>query len=532
MAERDVIVIGAGLGGSFAALRLAERGLKVMVLESGDLSEAPMLKGGVFARIGRKLRGGAQPAGPQWPETITRYQRDRAGRTRRIWPVLGRGPGGSSALYFGALGRFRREDLNGWPIGFDEMRDYYRAAESVMRLVGERDPLDEDDDSDSAVPPPMSARDQMIVADLTRAGMHPYRLRVGIGYLPGCNECLGRRCPRLCKADGYSRALVPGLATGRIALELGVSVTEILRVGTKWQVVGRDQDGLVRKHLVRNVIVASGAWNTPLLLDRSEGLWRARARPEMMGRGLVFHLSDLIVVLPRRGARLAETTGPSKTIAFRDLYGGEDGIGEVHSYGPRVNTGMMMNGLRARLDDMGLHWIGVAAELARPLAWLCAQILKSAVVFATIQPDPPLDENRVWEEVVPAAASSQRNGRPRIAFNYTAPPELRARSRRMRGRLAAAFAPNRILFPFPAGLPNLGHAMGTCRMGSDPAHSVVDPHGQVWGHPGLYVGDTSVFPSSGGAGPSLTVAALGLRLGDHLANLLIQQDPRSFTAAP
>jgi choline dehydrogenase-like flavoprotein len=46
------------------------------------------------------------------------------------------------------------------------------------------------------------------------------------------------------------------------------------------------------------------------------------------------------------------------------------------------------------------------------------------------------------------------------------------------------------------------------------------------------VGDTSVFPSSGGAGPSLTVAALGLRLGDHLANLLIQQDPRSFTAAP
>ncbi len=75
--------------------------------------------------------------------------------------------------------------------------------------------------------------------------------------------------------------------------------------------------------------------------------------------------------------------------------------------------------------------------------------------------------------------------------------------------------------------------MGTCRMGSDPAHSVVDPHGQVWGQTGLYVGDTSVFPSSGGAGPSLTVAALGLRLGDHLAAHFNQQDQRTnFTAAP
>ena len=59
--------------------------------------------------------------------------------------------------------------------------------------------------------------------------------------------------------------------------------------------------------------------------------------------------------------------------------------------------------------------------------------------------------------------------------------------------------------------------MGTCRMGADPGTSVVDPDGRLWDQDNLYVADASVFPSSGGTGPSLTVIALALRLGDHLA---------------
>lgn len=52
------------------------------------------------------------------------------------------------------------------------------------------------------------------------------------------------------------------------------------------------------------------------------------------------------------------------------------------------------------------------------------------------------------------------------------------------------------------------HIMGTCRMGSSPKKSVVNPQGQVWGVEGLYVSDASVFPSATGVNPMLTVYAI------------------------
>jgi choline dehydrogenase-like flavoprotein len=52
------------------------------------------------------------------------------------------------------------------------------------------------------------------------------------------------------------------------------------------------------------------------------------------------------------------------------------------------------------------------------------------------------------------------------------------------------------------------HQMGTCRMGGDAARHPVRPDGQVWGVPGLYVADASVFPESSGANPMLSVQAL------------------------
>ncbi|MDP2316149.1 MAG: GMC family oxidoreductase [Pseudomonadota bacterium] len=57
------------------------------------------------------------------------------------------------------------------------------------------------------------------------------------------------------------------------------------------------------------------------------------------------------------------------------------------------------------------------------------------------------------------------------------------------------------------------HPMGTCRMGNDPARSVVDPDGRVWGWQNLHVADASVFPTSLGVNPQVTVMALGLTIG-------------------
>ena len=58
--------------------------------------------------------------------------------------------------------------------------------------------------------------------------------------------------------------------------------------------------------------------------------------------------------------------------------------------------------------------------------------------------------------------------------------------------------------------------MGTTRMGTDPRTSVVDPDCRVHGVDNLFVAGSSVFPTSGYANPTATIAALAVRLADHL----------------
>lgn len=61
------------------------------------------------------------------------------------------------------------------------------------------------------------------------------------------------------------------------------------------------------------------------------------------------------------------------------------------------------------------------------------------------------------------------------------------------------------------------HVMGTCRMGVDPKRSVVGPFGEFHNIRGLYVADASVFPSSIGVNPQVTIMALATRTAEHIA---------------
>ena len=61
------------------------------------------------------------------------------------------------------------------------------------------------------------------------------------------------------------------------------------------------------------------------------------------------------------------------------------------------------------------------------------------------------------------------------------------------------------------------HHMGTTRMSSDPSAGVVDENSRVHGVKNLFVVGSSVFPTSGYANPTLSLVALAVRLGRHLA---------------
>jgi choline dehydrogenase-like flavoprotein len=60
------------------------------------------------------------------------------------------------------------------------------------------------------------------------------------------------------------------------------------------------------------------------------------------------------------------------------------------------------------------------------------------------------------------------------------------------------------------------HQCGTARMGLDPRSSVTDSFGRCHDHPNLFIADASVLPTSAAVNPALTIAALALRIGQHI----------------
>jgi choline dehydrogenase-like flavoprotein len=73
------------------------------------------------------------------------------------------------------------------------------------------------------------------------------------------------------------------------------------------------------------------------------------------------------------------------------------------------------------------------------------------------------------------------------------------------------------LFTIVHSIRTFSHALGTVRMGIDPATSPLDARGCYRGLENLFVVDGSALPRSAGLNPSLTIAANALRVGSHLA---------------
>jgi choline dehydrogenase-like flavoprotein len=63
------------------------------------------------------------------------------------------------------------------------------------------------------------------------------------------------------------------------------------------------------------------------------------------------------------------------------------------------------------------------------------------------------------------------------------------------------------------------HLAGTARMGDDPRTSVVNSDCRSWDIPNLWVCDGSIFPTTGGVNPSLTITSIAMRTADRIRAL-------------
>ena len=63
------------------------------------------------------------------------------------------------------------------------------------------------------------------------------------------------------------------------------------------------------------------------------------------------------------------------------------------------------------------------------------------------------------------------------------------------------------------------HLLGTCRMGNDPARSVVDRSHRAHDVPNLFLVDGSSFVTGGRGQPTCTIQALAYRAGAEITRL-------------
>jgi choline dehydrogenase-like flavoprotein len=257
------------------------------------------------------------------------------------------------------------------------------------------------------------------------------------------------------------------------------------------------------------VVLSAGALATPHLLLAS-GLERLNPGGHLVGRHLMRHCNAFVYGVFR--APPDDEDRHHKQIAINDFY-----FGDPEGGAPEGKLGNIQQIMAPQTGGVlrGLAALGAAGErLDRPLARAVRALTRFATGLQVIAEDQPRAENRV--EIDPGAPDRFGLPRLRVLHRYTE-RDLRARRalvRRAREILREAGAAATYVYP----VTTFSHAVGTARMGSDPATSVLDPRCAFRGLDNLWVVDGSSMPTSAGVNPSLTIAANALRAGEEITN--------------
>jgi len=516
----DVVVVGAGAGGSTAGLAAARLGRSVLFLERGRRidHDASVIKGRPYNWIGgpeAALKHGL------WPQPL--FRKDGDSETPD-YQVFGCGTGGTTAIFGMVMDRLRPDDFtprrffadvtgssvpDTWPLTYADLEPFYAQAEQLFRVRGTPDPLTPAAGALLDAPPPTD-KERAVLEALTACGLHPYRIHYAQDRAPDCSGCPGMLCARACRNDAGRVCLEPAVTQHGAQI---LSECRVVRLETEGRTVARaicEWGG--RRITIRGrvFVVAANALFTPALLLRSaneafpDGLANSSG---LVGRNLMLHVSDFLLV--RLKKRLGLDPEMHHGISLNDFYV-RDGtkLGNVHAH----STPVAREATQAFLQ-MHKRWINRLPERIRAaIASAGAYLHRGSTIFSTVVEDLPYVENRV----VPRAGSDDH-----VTYEYTYPNELRTRNWKLFRAFSDAIAPRFAVRPLrPIGMLNYGHVCGTCRFGLDPATSVLDRDNRAHDLDNLYVVDASFFPSSGGINPSLTIAANALRVGAQIASRL------------
>jgi choline dehydrogenase-like flavoprotein len=495
----DVAIVGSGVSGLLVARSLLSAGRSVVMLERGALkTHAEQLRDGVHAAD----VPGARPlheTAPGSPDYDWQY-------------VLG--VGGSTLHFEGQTPRFHPNDFRlrseygvgeDWPIGYDDLEPYYEKAEGLLGVAG--GPVGRHGRRASQPPHPLSPADRLIAPYLGPYGPLPsVRPTQAIGSRPAC--CGSAVC-ELCPVDARFtplNSLQDVLRHPRLELRQQTVAARLRLSQDKRRVDAIECIDASGNHVAveagRNVLCASGFEN-PALLLRS-GLDRADA-----GRFLFDHKHATVEVVLRRpaGAGMGASLSTGASQAFRD--------------GPfRSSRGSAF----VLVNNPGINLAAVLAQTLRD-----GRRGKKARTYAldrwrrTLALDVCIEDLPRAERRVTLSPNKDAFGLPKVRVAYAGVSRYHEEGvEAVRAGVASRLAPLGVedvrVSPGPEG----GHLLGTCRFGSGDT-GVVDADLRHLDVANLWVAGGSCFPAYSAAHPTLTIAALAIRLSEQLAGVPAKQ---------
>jgi len=543
----DAVIIGSGPGGATAADVLTAAGWTVVIVEKGrnhlldpdDLTRPSADYSNDEIKFTARHFLGPDPLVE--PRTFRTGEEDgerlHVGEVNSVPTTVGGGgthadgkvprfmPGDFRMLT--ELGPQPGADVADWPVTYDELEPYYAEVERSIGVAGldGANPFAGPRSGPFPMPPgaPMFGALRSVAA-AERLGYHPYPGPTAANSVPydgrpacnNCGFCAFYGCPIHAKGDPVAM-LMRAMASGRAELLVETFVSRIRvegRRATGVELVG--PDGSTRFLSARHVIVAAGAIETPRLLLLSGvdhpllGRYLMVHFQTIVAGGMPFrtwaergravtHLHDDMIVGDERTRRAAEEAGlPWLRGGLVEHAGASTPIMEAKHYppGPMHARLMAESPIRQKLWAFTMQ----GEDLAYP--------------GNRVDLDPSVRDARGF----PVARVTYRPMRHELVAHEHYGPRLAEILKEM-GALwtAVTSSPGRGNAGFtPESVPESRHNMGTVRMGTDPASSVTDPWGRLHAYDNVVVADSSVFVTSTGYGPTLTLATLSARAAHHL----------------
>ena len=507
--EVDLVIVGAGAGGSVLAQRLARHGWRIVILEAGPFWHPD--QDWVSDEAGshqlywtqQRVIGGADPI--------------ELGKNNS-----GRGVGGSMVHYAGYTPRFHPSDFTtftddrvgaDWPITYDDLRPHYEQVERELPVAGQDWPWGHPHRYPFS-PHPISGAAAKLREGALACGIETRVGPVGIvnGTFGNRPHCIYRGfCLQGCKVNAKASPFVTHLPDA-LAHNVEIRANSMaLRVdidddtGGARGVVYAGSDttvgGAHRLQRARAVAVAGYSIETPRLLLAST----SRRHPHGLGNnhdqlGRYVMVQGATQTAGRWPEELRMYKAPPPEISSEQFYETDPARGFARGFSIQTVSPLPIGWAEHVLADG--HWGRELREYVRDYNhWATIGVLNELLAH----PD-----NRIT-----LADDVDPYGQPVARMDYTLGDNDKANmaysTKVITDILHAAGAQDVLT------IQRFAHLVGGARMGTSPEHSVIDANHRIWDVPNVFVADGSVCPTQGAANPALTIMALASRLALRMA---------------